>query len=124
MNGRLRGKLGTRQSVSSVPVRAEPSHLLFGNWRLQTGLSRCSFQKRRVPITIGLHRAELPTYLQRRLFGQLPGLCGLPHWLSVHSEARSRSRAKASASLTRFIVPTESRPILRSRRTVGRDPNP
>ena len=46
MNGRLRGKLGTRrQSVSSVPVRAEPSHLLFGNWRLQTGLSRCSFQE-------------------------------------------------------------------------------
>ena len=49
---------------------------------------------------------------------------GSPGLLSAHREARSRSSAKASASLRCSIIPAESLPILRSRRTVGRDPNP
>ncbi len=49
---------------------------------------------------------------------------GSPGRLSVHSEARSRSRAKASAFLSRTMISAESLPILRSRRTIGRDPNP
>jgi len=53
-----------------------------------------------------------------------PSHCGSPARPSTHSEDRSRSRAKTSASLTRSMVPAESLPILRSRRTVGRDPNP
>ncbi len=59
-----------------------------------------------------------------RLRSQVVGCRGSPDCLSVHSEARSRSRAKASASLSRSIISAEILPILRSRRTVGGDPNP
>jgi hypothetical protein len=41
-----------------------------------------------------------------------------------YSEALSRSSAKARAPFNRSITSSESLPILRSRRTVGRDPNP
>ena len=42
----------------------------------------------------------------------------------VQSEALRRSSANANASLSRSMISAESLPILRSRRTVGRDPNP
>ena len=59
-----------------------------------------------------------------RLRGQVAEHCRMRGRLNRYSEARSISRAKASASFRYSITAAESLPILRSRRTVGRDPNP
>src|SRR5579872_196341 len=56
--------------------------------------------------------------------GDLYGQVAARSRLSIQSEARLKSRANANASLSRSMISAESRPILRSRRTVGRDPNP
>ena len=56
----------------------------------------------------------------RRLHGHVDALGRL----SIIRNANLRSRAKASASLTRSMISAESLPILRSSRTVGRDPDP
>ena len=78
-------------------------------------------------IRSGLTRQTEPILSILRFADYTPkwqGNCRTRGRLNRYSEARSISRAKASASFRRSITSAESLPIRRSRRTVGKDPNP